>query len=219
MKNTYLVLLTILLVGQSVSAQLYFGPMAGLSLSNGSVSVAGNTRETTNAKEGSFGIDVEYKLRPEVYLWSALLYSHHGYGVVGEWGTFHSHSAELPIYVQCKSSGVRAPGFLVGAGVFTGYVLKKNDFSVFERYVQHTGKHVTMPDVVPFRCGVGVQMGVHVSSSIFLRGIYQYGLTNVYAKSEYDIKYHPHQFTICAGYLFKKSPKKKNKDSAIQKHS
>jgi hypothetical protein len=117
------VLIALLLISGTVSAQLRFGAKAGLNISSQKVSVLGFSL-TTNSKIGPYvGVFAEYELTDELILQPELAYSSLGskFSFGNESTSTNVNYIVLPVVLKYKISNLS-----IGAGPQLGFLVSAN---------------------------------------------------------------------------------------------
>ena len=230
----------------TAKAQITFGPIAGLNISNytitgsnislgsPSLGTASFTLNTTSKVGGRFGGVVNIPLNKSLYLQPGALYVMNGFkesflGLVEL--KAHINTVEVPVNLFYKFGDGDNKPFFIGVGPYFAYnvvggikttvnpVLGSTATTIANTKLDIIGNDST-DFVKAFDCGFGVNAGYQLAMGLFVNAHYQFGITNLIPIdiNGYSIK--NYNYGISIGYMIgSKATKKTNsKTTTKSKH-
>ncbi|MCW3120733.1 MAG: hypothetical protein JWQ38_225 [Flavipsychrobacter sp.] len=245
MKKFVLSCLCAMALVNTANAQVTFGPIAGLNVSNYTITgtnialgspalgTASFTLNTTTKIGGRFGAVVNIPLNEHFYLQPGVLYVMNGFkqsflGLIEL--KAHINTAEVPVNLFYKFGDGDNKPFFIGAGPYFAYNVVGGMKVNINPALSSTVSSVTNTKldigsdstdfVKAFDCGFGVNAGYQLAMGLFVNAHYQFGLTNLIPIdiNGYSIK--NHNYGISIGYMIgsKATKKTSSKTTIKSKH-
>ena len=211
MKKMIIMLACGLGITASSTAQVSFGPVAGLNLSNATVkpfnplNPSSNDKISTKVKIGFHaGLMADFMLTDHFSLNPAVIYTTKGYSEANSDTNFTMNYIELPINAVYKFGTDETGRFMIHAGPYLAYLASAE---VGETDVEVGNDEMDV--IKPFDFGAQLGVGYQLPMGLFARVQGQFGLANVYNsnnalytdKEKNSFRNFP-VFGLTVGYLF-----------------